>query len=84
MLSHKRIRQKGKLGLSKVFKDIKPGDRVALIRYLSLTAAFPERFQGRTGVVVGKQGKSMIVMVYDGNKEKKLVIQKIHLKKLSS
>ncbi len=84
MLKRKRIRQKGKLGLSKVFSNISIGDKVALIRDLSFNASFPERFQGRTGTVIEKQGRSLVVLVKEGSMEKKFITQKIHLKKLSS
>jgi len=83
-MASKSIRQKGKLALSKVFADIKIGDKVALVRNLSFPPAFPEHFHGRTGTVAAKQGKSLVVSFYDGNVEKKIVAQKIHLKKLSS
>jgi len=83
MLKHKRIREKGKTGLKAFFSELKSGDRVALIRNLSFAESFPYRFQGKTATVIGKQGKGIVVSVYDGNKEKKLVVQKIHLKKLS-
>jgi len=84
MLSRKRVRHKGKLNLSKVFANIKAGDKVSLVSDLSFRRAFPERYHGKTGTVIGNQGKSLIVSVYDGGKEKKFAIQKIHLKKLSS
>ena len=84
MLSHKKIRKKGKIPLSKVFADIKKGDKVALVKDLSFDSAFPDRFQGRTGTVIGQRGKALIVQIYDGQKEKKFIVKKIHLKKLSS
>ena len=84
MLAHKEIRRKGKLPLSKVFAEIKLGDKVALVKDLSFRSTFPDRFQGRTGAVIGKQGKSLIVLIKDGQKEKKFITQRIHLKKLSS
>jgi len=84
MLGHKKIRQKGKLSLSKVFVNLKAGDKVSLVQNLSYRPAFPKRFHGRTAVVVGKQGNSIIVRINDGKKEKKFIVQKIHLKKLSS
>jgi ribosomal protein L21E len=84
MLSHKKIRAKGKTGLSKIFAEINVGDKVALVNNLSFRRAFPERFHGRTGTVIARQGKSLVVCIKDGGKEKKFMAQKIHLKKLSS
>ena len=84
MKGRKRIRTKGKLGLSRIFTEFNPGDKVALIQNLSYNLAFPKRYYGRTATVVGPQGRSMIVSIIDGKVEKKFIVQKIHLKKLSS
>ena len=84
MSKAKSIREKGKLGLSKIFANIKPGDKVALIRNLSFSRSFPERYQGKTGVVMKAEGDALIVKIKDGNREKLFSAKKIHLKKLSS
>ena len=84
MKGHKKIRQKGKLGLSKIFVDLNIGDKVALVQNLSYSLAFPKRYHGRTATVIGNQGKSAIVSIVDGKVEKRFMVQKIHLKKLSS
>jgi len=84
MLKHKRIRSRGKRSLSRVFAKLEKGDKVALIHDLSNTACFPERYHGKTGTVIGYQGRAVIVELYDGDKKKKFVVKKIHLKKLSS
>ena len=84
MIGRKKIRQKGKLGLSRVFSEMHIGDKVALVKNLSFRFCFPERYQGRTGTVIGQQGRSMVVEITDGWQKKKFIVQKIHLKKLSS
>ena len=82
MLQHKRIRARGKLGLSRVFKELKVGDRVAVVLDLAYQLPFPKRIQGKSGRVVGDRGKSVVVSLKDGNKEKTYIIPKLHLKKL--
>lgn len=83
MLKQKRIRRKGKVSLSSYFKGLKEGDRVAIVRELSLPAYFPKRVQGLSGVVTSKKGGSYIVRLRQGGKEKEFIIQAAHLKKLS-
>ena len=84
MKGHKRVRQRGKPGLSRVFADLKIGDKVALMQNLSHSFAFPKRYYGRTATVAGMQGRSVAVTILDGKMEKKFLVQKIHLKKLIS
>ena len=39
------------------------------------------RFQGKTGVVTGQQGRAFVVELYDGNKLKTVIARPEHLKK---
>ena len=59
MSKRKKIRTRGKLSLSRYFQELKEGDRVAIAREPSVQSSFPERMQGRTGVVEGKRGKNI-------------------------
>jgi len=79
---HKRIREKGKLSLSKLFIKFNEGDKVALIYNSSSPKVFPARFQGRTGIVKGMRGRAQIVEIRDGGKNKTFIINQIHLKKI--
>ena len=82
MSNKKPARQKGKLSLSKYFQELEIGDRVSISREQSLPASFPKRFQGITGEIESKRGKSMVLKIKDGNKEKRILIEPIHLKKI--
>ncbi len=42
---------------------------------------FP-RFQGKSGRVVGKQGRAYYVLISDGDKEKKILVTPEHLTSL--
>jgi len=82
MVRRKKVRTRGKLQLSRYFQDLKKGDSVAVVRERSETFNFPERMQGRTGSVEGKRGRVYIVKIKDQNKEKRFLIEPIHLKKV--
>jgi len=82
MLKRKKIREKGKTGLRRIFQEFKQGDKVVLLRNLSRKGLFPKRFQGRTAEIEGKMGRAYIVGFLNGKKHKKLVVRPDHLKKL--
>lgn len=82
MTMKKKVREKGKLKLSRYFQKLKEGDNVAVIIDHSLKLNFPERLQGRSGKIKGKRGKSYMVSIKDQTKEKDFLIAPIHLKKL--
>jgi len=84
MVRKKKIREKGKLQLSKYFQELNNGDFVAIVKEPSVQAKFPERIQGRTGIVEGKRGMSYIIKIRDQEKEKKFLIAPIHLKKIKT
>ncbi len=84
MLKRKSVRTGGKIKLSEYFKELKDGDRVAIVREHALQPRFPKRIQGRTGVVIGKRGEAYIIRLKDGNKEKIHIIKAVHLKKLKA
>ena len=81
MLKKKNVRERGKLRLSQYFQELKEGDRVAIVRELSIKTGVPRTMQGRTGVVEGKRGNAYIVNIKMG-KEKRFLVHPIHLKKL--
>jgi len=68
--------------ISKIFQELKEGDRVAIIRDISENPRFPKRMQGRSGKIESKRGKAYIVKIKDYNKEKRFIIKPVHLKKL--
>jgi len=81
-MKSKNIRDKGKLKFSKYFQEFKEGDRVAVVKELSVKSSFPKRLQGRTGVIERKQGKTYFVKINEMKKEKKFLIEPVHLKKI--
>lgn len=83
MLKRKRIRQRGKLSLSRFFQKFSSGDSVAVVRDLGIQGAgFPKRMQGRTGKVIEKRGSAYVVEINDYRKKKQYIIKPVHLKKI--
>jgi len=82
MLQHKRVRQRGKLSLSRFFQKFEPGEQVAIVRELGLVFGYSKRTQGRTGKVIKKRGSAYEVLVNDLNSPKTYFIKPIHLKKI--
>jgi len=78
----KKMREKGKLSFSRYFQKFNEGERVSVVIEPSLKRGFPERLQGRTGVVESKRGKAYFVKIKDSNKEKSFLIEPINLKKI--
>ncbi|HII15986.1 MAG TPA: 50S ribosomal protein L21e [Nanoarchaeota archaeon] len=71
---------KGKISISRYFKSFKEGDTVVLKPEPSVHAGMPyPRFQGKSGLVVGKQGECYKVMIKDGSMEKMIIVHPIHL-----
>ena len=82
MLKHKRARDKGKFSFSRYFQAFKEGESVAVVRELSIPIGYAKRLQGRTGKIIGKQGRAYHVEINDLNKPKRYFIKPIHLKKI--
>ncbi len=82
MTRKKSARERGKIQFSKYFQKFDNGDAVAVIHEYSMQPRFPKRLQGRTGLIEGMQGKSAIVKIKQKDKEKKFLIEPIHLKKI--
>jgi large subunit ribosomal protein L21e len=83
MVKTKNARNRGKISLSTYFQNLKAGDPVAVIKDVSIASSFPLRLQGRTGNIIEKRGRAYIVKIKDQNKEKRFIIEPIHLKKIS-
>jgi len=81
-MKKKPVRAKGKLQLSRYFQKLDIGDYVTVIKEHSVASSFPKRLQGRTGRIENKRGEVYLIKINDQNKEKKFLIQPIHLKKI--
>ena len=82
MANKKSVRTRGKISLNRYFQDLEKGEYVSVVKEPAVQSSFPKRIQGRTGTVEGKRGKSYIILIKEGNKGKKFLIEPIHLKKI--
>lgn len=83
MLNRKKLRERGKVSFSEYFKTFKAGECVALVRENSFPREFPERMQGRTGIVLKKRGSSYVVQINDLGLAKEFIVRPVHLKRLA-
>lgn len=82
MAKKKKIKTRGKLQLSRYFQDFNLGDSVAVVEEQAVQSSFPRRIQGNTGIVEGKRGRSYMIKMKVSNKEKRFLIEPVHLKKI--
>lgn len=78
----RKVREKGKLKLSRYFKNIEDGAKVAIVTDTGVRASFPKRMKGKSGKVLESRGRYKIVEIKDGDKMKTFIIHPIHLKVL--
>ncbi|HUV25289.1 MAG TPA: 50S ribosomal protein L21e [Methanomassiliicoccales archaeon] len=78
----KSPRKRGLSPITYEFQDFEVGERVNIVLDPSIHRGMPHpRFHGKTGTVVGNQGKAFVVKVRDGNKLKTVVSRPEHLRK---
>ncbi len=77
----RKVREK--TTVNEILKTVELNDVVQINVNSSVHAGLPHsRAQGKTGVVIGFQGKCPIIQIKDGNKPKKIITQNVHLKVL--
>lgn len=78
----KNVRQRGKISLKNYFQRFNNGESVTLVPEPAIQSGmFFPRFQGKTGVVIGKQGECYRVQIYDGSLPKELLVHPVHLRR---
>jgi large subunit ribosomal protein L21e len=65
-----------------MFQKFSEGDKVVVVRELSVSSNFPKRMIGKTGIVESKRGKAYIIKMKDMNKDKKFILEPIHLRRI--
>ena len=76
-----RVGVKEKPTVTKYLQEFEVGSRVVIKPDPSSHKGMPfKRFFGRTGVVIDKKGKSYIIKIKDGKKEKDIISRPEHLK----
>jgi len=66
--------------LGRLLREYKAGDQVDIIIDSSIPKGQPhKRFHGKVGRIVEKRGRAYVVLVYNGNAEKQLIVRPEHL-----
>lgn len=80
-LLRKKPRERGKIGLSKVLHEYKPGEKVVINLDPSVHKGMPHRrYHGRTGVITVKRGRAYVIEVTQGDATKEIIARPEHLK----
>jgi len=79
-LFRRRVRERGKTGLSKILREYALGDRVLVRINPSIHKGMPHRrFHGKIGVVGERRGRAYVVNVSQGNAVKEIIVRPEHL-----
>jgi large subunit ribosomal protein L21e len=79
-LLRKRPRERGKIGLSRILRTYKNGEKVTILLEPSIHKGMPHRrYHGRVGIIQGRRGKSYLVNVEMGNQTKQIIARPEHL-----
>jgi large subunit ribosomal protein L21e len=77
----KDLRERGMAPVTAAIQEFEPGQRVHIVVNPSVQTGMPHRrFHGRTGVIVGKQGRAWVLEIADGNLTKTVVSLPQHLR----
>ncbi len=78
----KNIKTKGKISLKNYLSTFKDGEKVYLnLEPSILKGQYHTRFVGKSGKVVGSQGKCYVVEIKDFDKPKKVLVHPVHLRR---
>ncbi len=76
----KRVRERGMPRIRRVTQKFSPGDLVHIKLDPSVQRGMPHpRFHGLTGTVTAQRGRSYLVRVSDGGKEKTVIVSPEHM-----
>ena len=78
----KRVREKGKLGLSRLLAEYEVGDKVIINIDPGIHKGMPhKRFQGKVGTVVEKRGKAYVLDLPQRKTSKYIIAGPEHIKR---
>ncbi len=74
---------RGKISLRRFLQGFEEGEKVAMVAEPAhQKGMYFRRFHGKTGTVLRKIGKCYEVKIRDQNKEKRVVVHPVHLKRV--
>lgn len=78
----KNVRDKGKVSIRHYFQKFGTGESVTLVPEPAIQTGMPfPRFQGKTGIVMGRQGECYKIHITDGSLVKELIVHPVHLRR---
>ncbi len=78
----KRARDRGLSPITKEFQTFEVGEKASVTLDPSIHKGQPHvRFQGKTGIVKGMQGKAYLLDIKDGDMMKEIIVRPEHLRK---
>ncbi|MEX0567565.1 MAG: 50S ribosomal protein L21e [Candidatus Njordarchaeota archaeon] len=84
-LFSKSPKERGLPPISAILYQYKVGEKVVIKIDPSIQKGMPyKRFHGKVGTIIDKRGRSYIVLVKDGNKEKKVIARPEHLRPIGT
>jgi len=72
-------RDRGKVKIRQYLQEFNEGDMVSIAINPSFQAIPHPRFRGKSGRVVGRQGRAYYIEIKDKNKEKRILVTPEHL-----
>jgi len=79
-LFRKKPRERGKVGLSRLLRTYKTGDRVMIRIDPSVHKGMPHRrYHGRVGIVKERRGRSYVIEVAEGSQTRAVIARPEHL-----
>ena len=82
-LLRRKPRERGKIGLSRILREYKLGEKVVIKINPSVHKGMPHRrYHGKTGIIADKRGRAYVVKVPQGNTTKEIIARPEHLKPL--
>ena len=74
-------REHGKLGINRLVKEYKLGDKVVIMIDSSVHKGTPHRrYHGKTGIIKDKRGRAYIINIHQGKALKEIIVRPEHLK----
>lgn len=81
----KKPRSRGKIPVSKLFQKFEVGEKVRITHEPAIHKGMPHpKYKNRVGKISGKRGKSLIVELKEGKKEKQIISNPVHLTKIEN
>ncbi len=77
----KDLRKRGMAPVTSIIQEFEEGQKVHIVVDSSVQKGMPHRrFHGRTGQIIGKQGRAWVLEINDGRSIKTVVARPQHLK----